>query len=62
MHAHRSRQESRLIERVLLMIATGFMLVNFSALALQDGARLAHWLHLSVWLLCAWGGAAVRRG
>ena len=59
MHAHRSRQESRLIERVLLMIATGFMLVNFSALALQDGARLAHWLHLSVWLLCAWGGAAV---
>lgn len=47
-------------ERLLLVIAGAFILVNFTALAvLQTPSDLAHWGHFAVWLACAIGGQTV---
>lgn len=48
-------------ERVLLLIGSGFLLVNFIALGILRGDLSAplHWLHFGVWLAVAWVGQRV---
>ncbi len=44
-------------ERLLLLLAGGFLFINFLALALlNQSSQWSHWLHLLVWAICAFLG------
>lgn len=58
LEAARHRRSVFATEPLLLLITSLYLLVNFAALGIVDStiSQPAHWLHFTIWLLCAFLG------